>query len=185
MGGGSDTPHPPPFGPPLLLSGWANFPPGLRPIKIFFLAPSAQVSLGQKICSAPSAPLTTQGLPPQPPLKENSGAHCSMGVLPPRPKQVCTSLFRLYTVCPLCCSPISSSASGCAGVHDHKGLQVRPVSQSPCVCALPQGSQWQPRRSCAGPQKCVRRPTAGRKGASGTCGALPVAGLCVRTVPFC
>ena len=36
--------------------------PAPRPIKKFSLAPSAQVSLGQKISSAPSPPLTTQGL---------------------------------------------------------------------------------------------------------------------------
>ena len=86
-GGGSDT-HPPtaPGTPPPLLSDWAKFSPGLQQIKNFLWRPSVQVSLGHKISSAPSVPLTTQGLrggvpptaPPQPPpldpppLKENS-----------------------------------------------------------------------------------------------------------------
>ena len=59
-GGGSDSPHPTPPPPrtPHPLSDRANFYPGLGHIKKHFLAPSAQVSLGQRICSAP---LTTQG----------------------------------------------------------------------------------------------------------------------------
>ena len=51
-GGGSDTP--PPWTPPSFSGPPAN--------QKFFLAPSAQVSFGQRISSVPLAPLTTQGL---------------------------------------------------------------------------------------------------------------------------
>ena len=59
---------------------WANFSLGFQPIKSF-LAPLAQVSLGQNFCSVPSAPLTTQGL-----LR---GIGYTQWGLPPDPDDLC------------------------------------------------------------------------------------------------
>ena len=56
--GGGLTPPTHPLGPPP-----RKFFSGSSANQNFSLAPSAQVSLGQKISSAPSAPLTAQGLP--------------------------------------------------------------------------------------------------------------------------
>ena len=61
--GGSDPPPPP--------RDWAKFSPGLhRPIKKFFWCLQ-----GQKICSAPLAPLTLHGLLPPPPPLSGSGIY--------------------------------------------------------------------------------------------------------------
>ena len=84
FGGGGLAPPPPLPSDPPPLRDWANFSPGLRPIKKFSLAPLAQVSLGQKISSALSQlRLLGGGSPPPPPpppapldpppLKRNSG----------------------------------------------------------------------------------------------------------------
>ena len=89
MGGGSDPPPPPPpLGPPPppLLSDWANFSPGLRPIKIFSGAFGASKFRPKNLFGAfgtsnNSGSPEPPGPPPDPPplFKKISGPHSPGG----------------------------------------------------------------------------------------------------------